>query len=88
MPINWPITCANSALSVRRWLVSISNARPTMIVALLATLKAGGTYVPLNPEYPRQRLAMMIDDSAMPFLVTQQSLLETIAGHTGSSCLC
>jgi amino acid adenylation domain-containing protein len=47
-----------------------------MIVALLATLKAGGTYVPLNPEYPRQRLALMIDDSAMTFLITQQSLLE------------
>lgn len=49
-----------------------------MIVALLATLKAGGTYVPLNPEYPRHRLEMMIDDSGMPFVVTQQSLLESL----------
>ena len=49
-----------------------------MIVALLATLKAGGTYVPLNPEYPRHRLAMMIEDSAMPFLITQQALLDGV----------
>ncbi len=48
------------------------------IVALLGTLKAGGTYVPLNPEYPRHRLAMMIEDSAMPFVITQQSLCEEL----------
>jgi len=49
-----------------------------MIVALLGTLKAGGTYVPLNPEYPRHRLMMMIEDSAMPFVITQQSLIESL----------
>ena len=49
-----------------------------MIVALLAMLKAGGTYVPLNPEYPRRRLALMIEDSAMPFIITQQSLVDEL----------
>ncbi len=58
-----------------------------IIVALLGVLKAGGTYVPLNPEYPRHRLAMMIEDSAMPFLVTQQSLLEGLP-ETGARVVC
>jgi len=34
-----------------------------MIVALLAVLKAGGTYVPLDPQYPAERLAYMLQDS-------------------------
>lgn len=35
-----------------------------LIVALLATLKAGGAFVPLDPAYPAARLRHMIDDSA------------------------
>ncbi|HXQ73430.1 MAG TPA: amino acid adenylation domain-containing protein, partial [Pyrinomonadaceae bacterium] len=58
-----------------------------MIVALLATLKAGGTYVPLNPEYPRQRLALMIDDSALPLVLTQESLLEALP-ETSAQVVC
>src|SRR5215468_5601870 len=34
-----------------------------MIVALLATLKAGGAYLPLDPKYPRERLALMMADA-------------------------
>ncbi|MBV6325769.1 AMP-binding protein, partial [Duganella sp. HSC-15S17] len=35
-----------------------------MLVAMLATLKAGGCYVPLDPAYPGERLAYMLADSA------------------------
>jgi len=45
-----------------------------LFVALFAILKAGGAYVPLDPEYPAARLAGMIDDAAMPVLVTTQAL--------------
>jgi len=34
-----------------------------MVVAMLATLKAGGAYLPLDPAYPAQRLAYMLEDS-------------------------
>jgi amino acid adenylation domain-containing protein len=37
-----------------------------MVVAMLATLKAGGAYLPLDPAYPTERLAYMLEDSA-PF---------------------
>ncbi|HEY3570928.1 MAG TPA: amino acid adenylation domain-containing protein [Thermoanaerobaculia bacterium] len=45
-----------------------------MVVALLAVLKAGGAYVPLDPSYPADRLAYMLEDSAVPVLLTQEAL--------------
>ena len=36
-----------------------------LAVALLAVLKAGGAYVPMDPSYPPDRLALMLEDSAV-----------------------
>ena len=44
-----------------------------MIVAQQAILRAGGAYLPLDPDYPTDRLAFMIEDSAMPVVVAQES---------------
>jgi amino acid adenylation domain-containing protein/non-ribosomal peptide synthase protein (TIGR01720 family) len=49
-----------------------------MVVGLLAVLKAGGGYVPLDPEYPRERLAYMLDDSGVKLLLTQAHLREQL----------
>ncbi|OSI54391.1 hypothetical protein BSZ15_22670 [Bradyrhizobium canariense] len=46
-----------------------------MIVAMLAVLKAGGAYLPLDPEYPIARLQHMVEDSNAGVIITQQSLL-------------
>jgi amino acid adenylation domain-containing protein len=46
---------------------------PAMVVSLLAILKAGGSYVPLDPAYPLDRLAYMIEDAKLPILLTQQT---------------
>ncbi|WP_431041065.1 non-ribosomal peptide synthase/polyketide synthase [Streptomyces sp. P1-3] len=40
------------------------------VVAVIAILKAGGCYLPLDPEYPAERLAYMLRDSAPPLVVT------------------
>jgi amino acid adenylation domain-containing protein len=49
-----------------------------MVVALLAVLKAGGAYLPLDPDYPADRLAFMIADSRVPVVLAQETLLEEL----------
>ncbi|MBP9100681.1 MAG: amino acid adenylation domain-containing protein [Nitrosomonas sp.] len=49
-----------------------------MVVGLLAALKAGAAYVPLDPNYPRERLNHMVTDSAIELLLTQSPLRERI----------
>ena len=51
---------------------------PTMIVGILGVLKAGGGYVPLDPAYPRERLAFMLRDSQASVLLTESSLLSQL----------
>ncbi|MET0400530.1 MAG: amino acid adenylation domain-containing protein, partial [Longimicrobiaceae bacterium] len=45
-----------------------------MVVAMLAVLEAGAAYLPLDPGYPADRLAYMLEDSGARLLVTQASL--------------
>nr|WP_042178681.1 non-ribosomal peptide synthetase [Kibdelosporangium sp. MJ126-NF4]CEL13334.1 Siderophore biosynthesis non-ribosomal peptide synthetase modules [Kibdelosporangium sp. MJ126-NF4]CTQ99025.1 Siderophore biosynthesis non-ribosomal peptide synthetase modules [Kibdelosporangium sp. MJ126-NF4] len=59
-----------------------------MVVGLLGILKAGAAYVPLDPEYPAQRLAFMIADTAVPLVLTQHHLRDRIAiGDHDTLCL-
>jgi amino acid adenylation domain-containing protein/non-ribosomal peptide synthase protein (TIGR01720 family) len=50
-----------------------------MMVAILGVLKAGGAYLPLDPAYPKERLAFMLEDSQASVLLTQQRLVEEFA---------
>ena len=52
-----------------------------MVVGLLGILKAGGAYVPLDPAYPPERLAFMLEDFAVPVLVTQQHIAHQLPIH-------
>ncbi len=45
-----------------------------MVAALLAIIKAGAAYLPLDPELPAARLAFMIEDSGLKILLTQRGL--------------
>ncbi|WP_315758263.1 non-ribosomal peptide synthase/polyketide synthase [Bradyrhizobium sp. SZCCHNRI2007] len=51
----------------------------TMMVALLAVLKTGGAYLPLDPDYPAERLAHMLSDSGAKLLLTQATLHDGLA---------
>jgi amino acid adenylation domain-containing protein/non-ribosomal peptide synthase protein (TIGR01720 family) len=51
-----------------------------MIVGMLAILKAGGVHVPLDPKYPKQRLAFMLEDANPPVLLVQDKLREVLPG--------
>ena len=52
-----------------------------MVVALVAIARAGGAYVPLDPGFPAERVAFMLGDCAAPVVVTQTSLLASLAFH-------
>ncbi len=49
-----------------------------MIIGLLAILKAGGTYVPLDPTYPMERLSFMVRDSGVGMLLTQAGVADRL----------
>ncbi len=59
-----------------------------MAIGILGILKAGGAYLPLDPLYPKERLAFMLEDSQTPVLLTQQRLVEGLPYHTAKTvCL-
>ncbi|MFP5285805.1 MAG: amino acid adenylation domain-containing protein, partial [Thermoanaerobaculia bacterium] len=63
-------------------LVGIAAERSIeMVVGLLGILHAGGAYVPIDPAYPAERLAGMIEDAGVPVLLTQSHLLDHLPGH-------
>ncbi len=47
---------------------------PEMVVALLGVLRAGAAYVPLDPQTPRDRLALLLEDAGVATLLTQERL--------------
>ncbi len=49
-----------------------------LVVAVTAILKAGGAWVPLDPDYPPQRLAFLLADTVVPVVLTQQHLAERL----------
>lgn len=53
-----------------------------MIVGILGVLKAGGAYLPLDPNYPKERLAFMLEDSQVSVLLTQQRLMASLPTNT------
>jgi amino acid adenylation domain-containing protein len=52
-----------------------------LIVALLATLRAGGAYVPIDPSYPAERVAYMLADSRIPVILTQEHIVPLLPAH-------
>jgi amino acid adenylation domain-containing protein len=59
-----------------------------LVVTLLGILKAGAAYLPLDPDYPHERLAFMLADSAAPLLVTRERLLGRVPPGSGAAVVC
>lgn len=49
-----------------------------MLIGLLAIQKAGGVYVPIDPDYPQDRVQHMLEDSGLPLLLTQKEQLSKL----------
>ncbi len=57
------------------------------MVGMLGILKAGSAYVPLDPAYPRDRLALMLEDAQAPVLLTQSDMASSLPGE-GRQIVC
>ena len=59
-----------------------------LLVGMLGILKAGGTYLPLDPNYPLQRLGFMLQDAQASLLLTQKELIAQLPQHQAQAiCL-
>ena len=52
-----------------------------MIVGLLAILKVGGAYVPIDPDYPQERISFMLQDTQVKVILTCKSLQTSLPNH-------
>jgi amino acid adenylation domain-containing protein len=63
------------------------NRSERLPVALLAVLKTGAAYVPMDPNYPAERLAMMVEDAGVRLVVTATGLLSGLPPGPAPLCL-
>ncbi|HET9227201.1 MAG TPA: amino acid adenylation domain-containing protein, partial [Thermoanaerobaculia bacterium] len=54
---------------------------PRLVASLLGVLKAGGVYVPLDPRYPQERLAFLLEDTQAAVLLTETDLVDKLPEH-------
>lgn len=54
---------------------------PEMIIGLLAILKIGATYLPIDPEYPIERISYILQDSCAVTLLVQSSTYSLVSGN-------
>jgi tyrocidine synthetase-3 len=57
----------------------MANRSFEMIVGILAVLKAGGAYMPIDPVYPSERIAFMLENSDAAFVLSQAALIPALA---------
>ena len=61
---------------------------PALVATLLGILEAGGTYVPLDPNYPQGRLGFMLEDAGAALIVTETALLARLPVSERRGCWC
>ena len=63
------------------------NRHADMLVGLLGALKAGAAYVPLDPDYPKDRLAYMLEAAQVKLLLTESTLIDELPAFDGKTIL-
>lgn len=67
----------------KRELIGLSTETNTLlIVGILGILKAGGVYLPLDPEYPTSRLNYILEDSSPKMILTQKKFKSLYTGYS------
>ncbi|HEU4558056.1 MAG TPA: amino acid adenylation domain-containing protein [Longimicrobium sp.] len=60
---------------------------PEMVIALYGVVKAGGYYVPVDPEYPADRIAYMLEDSGARLVLTSSGMIGDLPGDVEALAL-
>ena len=80
---------ARARASARRsWSALCVERSLEMVVGLLGMLKAGGAYLPLDPDYPAERLGFMLDDAGAPVLVDARGAARRGCPRTAPASCC
>ena len=61
--------------------------RPEMVVGILGVLKAGAAYLPIDPQYPRDEIAYLLEDSGAALVLTRATLLADLP-DTDTTLIC
>jgi amino acid adenylation domain-containing protein len=59
-----------------------------MVASLLGVLKAGAAYLPLDPQFPKRRLQLIMDDANPRVVLTQRSLMESLPPSDAATIIC
>ncbi|WP_339788681.1 amino acid adenylation domain-containing protein [Paenibacillus sp. FSL R7-0313] len=73
-------TLRSHGISKGRLVAIMAERSIEMVVGMLAAHKAGSAYVPIDPEYPEERIRFLIEDSGAQVMLTQSRLRERLAG--------
>jgi amino acid adenylation domain-containing protein len=68
----------NSGLKINQIVGLYSDRGTDLFVGMFGILKAGAAYLPLDPEYPAERIRFMLEDSGAEWIVTQQNLADLL----------
>ena len=85
--IAWRAELIARELGPGKLLGILLDRSPDLIVALLAVLKAGSAYIPLDPNYPAERLGFIIENSRLPAVISRSTLCGRIDGQATSFVL-
>ncbi len=78
----------STGVSKGDWVALCLQRSEQMVVAIIALMKIGATYVPLDPAYPADRVAYIIDNANASVIISQSNLVESLPAHQGSNiCL-
>ncbi|WP_340028287.1 amino acid adenylation domain-containing protein [Paenibacillus sp. FSL H7-0940] len=73
-------TLRSHGISQGRLVAIMAERSIEMVIGILAAHKAGAAYVPIDPEYPEERIRFLIEDSGAQVMLTQSRLRERLAG--------
>ncbi|OXB24010.1 hypothetical protein B0A80_08575 [Flavobacterium tructae] len=74
---------ANHTLKKNDFIGLMIDNSENVLVCILGILKTGSAYVPIDPEYPKQRIQHIIEDSGLNVLLTQSDYLFDLDFYTG-----